>query len=138
VLAGLIWLRMLTGGRGGTSGFINGREFPDQVRGSSCVKDSSPWSYFVALTSSNSVAPESQGSSPCSQEPVPILSQLNPLQPISPRYILIPSTPRSSEWFSFLQAFTSKPCVLLFHTCHMARPRHSPSLNRLIIFGDEF
>jgi hypothetical protein len=54
----------------------------------------------------NSVAPEPEGSSPCSQGPVPVpmLSQVNPLHTLPTNFPKIhfdpifPSTSRSSEW----------------------------------------
>jgi hypothetical protein len=75
---------------------------------------------LVLISITNSVAPESEGSSPYSQDPAtgpypePTGSTLHPPpQPISQRSILIPSIyALVFQVVSFLLAFPSKPCTL--------------------------
>jgi hypothetical protein len=84
----------------------------------------------------NSVAPESEGSSPYSQEPapVPIMSQLDPLYtpPANLHKIhsdpILSSTPWSFKWpLSFWLSHQNLVHIpLLSHACHMFHSPHSP------------
>jgi hypothetical protein len=67
-------------------------------------------------------------------ELVPILSQMHSVNTFLPYFlkirsnIILPSTPRSSEWyipFRFSER-NSVPIFHLFHACNMPRPSHPP------------
>jgi len=76
--------------------------------------------------------------------PVPILSQITPvdtLHPTSWRSILIlPSTPRSSKWFLFLRFPTKTLYTHLLSPIHSTCPAHLILLNLItwIIFGEKY
>jgi hypothetical protein len=95
----------------------------------------------------NSMAPESKHSSPCSwQLPlVPNMSQVNPLhtpQPSSSTSILIPSPNYASVFrvASFLQDFPPKPCMFLSSPLHTTCPAYLILLDLicLMISGDKY
>jgi hypothetical protein len=74
---------------------------------------------------------EPEGSLPCSKIPPldPILSQTNPFRPIDPYLpkihlnVILPPTPRSSQWFSYIRASQPKPCK---HLCPPPCVPHGP------------
>jgi hypothetical protein len=68
----------------------------------------------------NSVAPEPEGSSPRSQEPAtssyPEPTESTPPPPNLPKIhsdLILPYTPRSSEWTVFIRAFSQKSCICM-------------------------
>jgi hypothetical protein len=89
--------------------------------------------YFLA---NNCVAPEREGSSPCSQEPAtgPYPDQPNPSPPPQANLPMIHSDPNLSSmpWSSKRSlsfGLSHQNLVhfsLLSHACHMPRPPHSP------------
>jgi hypothetical protein len=92
---------------------------------------------------------EPEGPLPSSQKPPldPVLSQLNPIRPIDPYLpkvhlnVILPPTPRSSQWSLTLGPSNQNPVNAspLPHASHMSRPPHPPWLNLdLIIFCEEY
>jgi hypothetical protein len=67
----------------------------------------------------------------------PILNQLNPVRPIDPYLpkihlnVILPPTPRSSQWFLVFGPPNQNPLNTspLPHACHMSRPPHLPWSN---------
>jgi hypothetical protein len=67
----------------------------------------------------------------------PILCQPNPVRPIEPNppkvqfNVILPPTPRSSEWSFAFGTPSQNPVTTsrLPHACHMSRPPHPPSFN---------
>jgi hypothetical protein len=106
----------------------------EQFQTQECLDKAVQWRITNYLT--NSVAPETEGSSPHSQQPAsgpyPEPTESTLQQPVSPRSILIPSPIYASVFrvVSFRWVFPPKPCTLflLSHSCYKPRPPHPPWL----------
>jgi hypothetical protein len=88
----------------------------------------------------NSVEPESEGSSPCSQEPAtgPYPEPNESTSPPPPQPIILKSNLIPTSHLCPELSHRNPVHSLLFHMCHMPCPLHSPDLICLLIFGEEY